>query len=136
MLVNNKAARVITIARGEGLTKCILVPGLNTIPDDMWNDNVKKALQGHIASGIVIPIYKVEKQKVKGDDGKEKTVEVNAPCSPDDIPSDKLDGVVNEIMSEDQADKFESAATKDVVKNKALNRKKAIAKENENRKNA
>ena len=55
--------------------------------------------------------------------------EIEEPCKPDEIPNDKLDGVVNEIQSESQADKFVEASTKESVRAKGMNRKNAIAKE-------
>lgn len=134
MLVNNKAARVITIDRGEGLPKVILVPGLNVIEDDHWTGKVENSLGDHIKRGVIVPIYKVEKQKVKDKDGKEKTVDVNVPCAPDEIPSEKLDDVVGEIMSEDQATKFEKASKKEGTRLKAMNRKKEIHEDLESRK--
>ena len=135
MLVNNKAARVIAVTRGEGTSKLILVPGLNVIPNDHWNDIVKNSLKEHITNGDVVPIYKVEKKKEKGADGKEKVVDVNAPCTPDELPADKLDAVVNEIKSEDQATKFEKASSKEAVRIKAMNRKAEIKEELDSRKN-
>lgn len=134
MLVNNKAACVIAVTRGEGTPKLILVPGLNVIPDEHWNDITKNSLKDHITKGIVVPIYKVAKKKEKGADGKEKVVDVNVPCTPDEIPADKLDDVVNEIKSEDQATKFEKASNKEGVRIKAMNRKKEIHDELDSRK--
>lgn len=134
MLVNNKAARVITIDRGEGMPKTILVPGMNVIPDEYWTGKVEDSLKDHIKRGVIVPIYKVEKQKVKDKDGKEKTVDANVPCTPDEIPTDKLDDVVNELKSEDQCDKFEKASKKELTRVKAANRKKEIHDELESRK--
>ena len=134
MLVNNKAARVITVDCGEGLPKTILVPGVNVIDEKQWNEKVKASLADHIKKGVIVPIYKVEKQKVKGEDGKEKTVDVNVSCTPDEIPTDKLDDVVNELKSEDQCDKFEKNSKKELPRVKAQNRKKEIHDELETRK--
>ena len=134
MLVNNKAARVITVGRGEGVPKLILVPGLNVITDEHWQGVAEKSLKDHIAKGIIVPIYKVEKKTEKDENGKEKKVDVNVPCTPDEIPVDKLDDVVNEIKSEDQATEFEKASNKEGVRIKAMNRKKEIHDEIESRK--
>lgn len=128
MLVNYKEARVLTAEVGTGKPKLILVPGMNVVDDAQW-EAAKGNLSGHIERGLIVPIYKVDKKKVKGDDGKEKLVEVEAPCSPDEIPTEKLDSVVNELKSEAQAEKFEKAASKEVVRVKAMNRKAQIAKE-------
>lgn len=136
MLVNYKKANVLAVERGVGKSKLILEPGINVIEDDIW-ESAKANLAGHIKAGTVVPIYKVEKQKVKekvkGNDGKvteqEVEKEVNVPCTPDDIPADKIDGVVEDIVTEGQADKFVSAATKESVRAKGMNRKNAIAKE-------
>ena len=58
-------------------------------------------------------------------DGKE----VKSPATPDEIPNDQIDDVVNELKSEAQADKFVKAATKESVRAKGMNRKEAIKKE-------
>jgi hypothetical protein len=128
MLVNYKEARVLTAEAGQGKPKLVLVPGVNVVDDAQW-EAAKGSLSGHITRGVIVPIYKVEKEKVKDKDGKEKQVDVEKPCSPDEIPADKLDAVVNEIKSEAQAEKFEKASTKEVTRVKAMNRKAAIAKE-------
>ncbi len=124
MLVNYKNANMLVVEMGNGKQKLMLVPGINVIDDKIW-DGAKATLDAKIKAGIVVPVYKVE--IVKGKDGKE--TEVNKPCTPDDIPNDKLDGVVNEIQSEAQADKFVEASAKESVRAKGMNRKNAIAKE-------
>ena len=124
MLVNYKEARVLTAEVGVGKPKLILVPGVNVLDDATW-EAAKGSLQSHIDRGVIVPIYKVEKKK--GKDGKD--VEVQVPCSPDELPADKLDSVVDEIKSEAQAEKFEKSATKEITRVKAANRKNAIAKE-------
>ena len=124
MLVNYKNANMLVVEMGNGKQKLMLVPGINVIDDKVW-DGAKATLDAKIKAGIVVPVYKVE--IVKGKDGKE--TEVNKPCTPDDIPNDKLDGVVNEIQSEAQADKFVEASSKESVRAKGMNRKNAIAKE-------
>ena len=124
MLVNYNNANMLVVEMGNGKQKLMLVPGINVIDDKVW-DGAKATLDAKIKDGVVVPIYKVE--IVKGKDGKE--TEVNKPCTPDEIPNDKLDGVVNEIQSEAQADKFVEASTKESVRAKGMNRKNAIAKE-------
>lgn len=124
MLVNYKNANMLVVEMGNGKQKLMLVPGINVIDDKVW-DGAKATLDAKIKAGIVVPVYKVE--IVKGKDGKE--TEVNKPCTPDEIPNDKLDGVVNEIQSEAQADKFVEASAKESVRAKGMNRKNAIAKE-------
>lgn len=136
MLVNYKKANIITIERGEGKAKLTLVPGINVVDDEAWKD-AEKNLAGHIKAGLVVPIYKVEKQKVKEEvkdkagkvTEKEVDKEVQVPCTPDEIPNDKIDDVVNEIASEDQADKFIAASSKESVRTKGMNRKNKIAQE-------
>ena len=124
MLVNYKNANMLVVEMGNGKQKLMLVPGINVLDDKVW-EVAKATLDAKIKAGIVVPVYKVE--IVKGKDGKE--TEVNKPCTPDDIPNDKLDGVVNEIQSEAQADKFVEASSKESVRAKGMNRKNAIAKE-------
>ena len=124
MLVNYKNANMLVVEMGNGKQKLMLVPGINVLDDKVWDD-AKATLDAKIKAGIVVPVYKVE--IVKGKDGKE--TEVNKPCTPDEIPNDKLDGVVNEIQSEAQADKFVEASAKESVRAKGMNRKNAIAKE-------
>lgn len=124
MLVNYKNANMLVVEMGNGKQKLMLVPGINVLDDKVW-DGAKATLDAKIKAGIVVPVYKVE--IVKGKDGKE--TEVNKPCTPDEIPNDKLDGVVNEIQSEAQADKFVEASSKESVRAKGMNRKNAIAKE-------
>lgn len=124
MLVNYKNANMLVVEMGNGKQKLMLVPGINVLDDKVWDD-AKATLDAKIKAGIVVPVYKVE--IVKGKDGKE--TEVNKPCTPDEIPNDKLDGVVNEIQSEAQADKFVEASSKESVRAKGMNRKNAIAKE-------
>lgn len=128
MLVNYKIANMLIVEMGEGKQKLKLEPGINVIDDAVWED-AKKTLEGKIKKGDVVPVYKVE--IVKGKDGKE--TEVNKPCTPDEIPNDKIDDVVEEIQSEAQADKFVAASTKESVRAKGMNRKNKIAKELEDR---
>ena len=124
MLVNYKNANMLVVEMGNGKQKLMLVPGINVLDDKVW-EGAKATLDAKIKAGIVVPVYKVE--IVKGKDGKE--TEVNKSCTPDEIPNDKLDGVVNEIQSEAQADKFVEASSKESVRAKGMNRKNAIAKE-------
>ena len=124
MLVNYNNANMLVVEMGNGKQKLMLVPGINVLDDKVW-EGAKATLEAKIKDGVVVPIYKVE--IVKGKDGKE--TEVNKPCTPDEIPNDKLDGVVNEIQSEAQADKFVEASSKESVRAKGMNRKNAIAKE-------
>ena len=119
MLVNYKNANVLAAECGKGEPKLILVPGLNVVDDAHW-EKAKGTLEGHIKRGLVVPIEKVTKK-----DGKE----VKSPATPDEIPNDQIDEVVNEIKSEAQADKFVKAATKESVRAKGMNRKEAIKKE-------
>ena len=128
MLVNYKIANMLIVEMGEGKQKLKLEPGINVIDDAAWED-AKNTLEGKIKKGEVVPIYKVE--NVKGKDGKE--TEVKKPCTPDEIPNDKIDDVVEEIQSEAQADKFVAASTKESVRAKGMNRKNKIAKELEDR---
>lgn len=125
MLVNYKNANVLTAEIGKGKKKLILVPGINVIEDDDWSA-AEKSLEGHIKAGKVVPIYKTETKKVKGKDGKEVETEVKSPVAPDEIPNDQIDGVVSEIKSKTQADKFVRASNKESVRAKAENRKKDI----------
>lgn len=119
MLVNYKNANMLVVEMGNGKQKLMLVPGINVIDDKVW-EGAKATLDAKIKAEIVVPIYKTTKK-----DGKE----IEEPCKPDEIPNDKLDGVVNEIQSEAQADKFVEASTKESVRAKGMNRKNAIAKE-------
>lgn len=119
MLVNYKNANMLVVEMGNGKQKLMLIPGINVLDEDVW-DVAKATLDAKINAGIVVPIYKKTKK-----DGKE----IEEPCQPDEIPDDKLDGVVNEIQSEAQADKFYKASKKDSVRAKAMNRKLDIAKE-------
>ncbi len=143
MLVNYKNANMLVVEMGEGKLKLMLVPGINVIDDNVW-EGAKSTLDAKVKAGIVVPIYKVGKKKVKeevkGKDGsvseKEVEKEVELPCSPDEIPNDKLDAVVNEIQSEAQADKFVEASAKESVRAKGMNRKNAIAKELKVRENS
>ena len=128
MLVNYKIANMLIVEMGEGKQKLKLEPGINVIDDAVW-ESAKKTLEGKIKKGDVVPVYKVE--IVKGKDGKE--TEVAKPCTPDEIPNDKIDDVVNEIQSEAQADKFVEASTKESVRAKGMNRKNKIAKDLEER---
>lgn len=124
MLVNYKNTNILTAHVGEGKPKLILVPGINVVDDKVWKD-AEPTLADHIKRGLVVPIYKVS--KTKGKDGKE--TEVKEPVSPDEIPNDKLDDIVNEIQSEAQADKFLEKSAKESVRAKAANRKNKIAEE-------
>ena len=136
MLVNYKVANMMIVEMGEGKQKLKLEPGINVIDDALW-EGAKKTLESKVKAGLIVPIYKMGKKKVKeevkGKDGSvsEKEVEkdVELPCAPDEIPNDKLDAVVNEIQSEVQADKFVEASAKESVRAKGMNRKNAIAKE-------
>ena len=136
MLVNYKNANMLVVEMGEGKQKLMLVPGINVIDDKVW-EGAKKTLESKVKAGLIVPIYKMGKKKVKeevkGKDGsvseKEVEKEVELPCSPDEIPNDKLDAVVDEIQSEAQADKFVEASAKESVRAKGMNRKNAIAKE-------
>ena len=92
---------------------------MNVVDDAHW-EKAKATLEGHIKRGLVVPIEKVTKK-----DGKE----VKSPATPDEIPNDQIDDVVNELKSEAQADKFVKAATKESVRAKGMNRKEAIKKE-------
>lgn len=128
MLVNYKIANMLIVELGEGKQKLKLEPGINVIDDAVW-ESAKKTLEGKIKKGDVVPVYKVE--IVKGKDGKE--TEVAKPCTPDEIPNDKIDDVIDEIQSEAQADKFVEASTKESVRAKGMNRKNKIAKDLEER---
>ena len=128
MLVNYKIANMLIVELGEGKQKLKLEPGINVIDDAVW-ESAKKTLEGKIKKGDVVPVYKVE--IVKGKDGKE--TEVPKPCTPDEIPNDKIDDVIDEIQSEAQADKFVEASTKESVRAKGMNRKNKIAKDLEER---
>ena len=128
MLVNYKIANMLIVELGEGKQKLKLEPGINVIDDAVWESS-KKTLEGKIKKGDVVPVYKVE--IVKGKDGKE--TEVAKPCTPDEIPNDKIDDVIDEIQSEAQADKFVEASTKESVRAKGMNRKNKIAKDLEER---
>ena len=119
MLVNYKNANVLTVEMGAGKAKLILVPGINVLDDKQWED-AEKTLEGHIKRGLIVPIYKVSKK-----DGKE----VKSPVTPDEIPNEQIDEVVDAIASEAQADKFVKASTKESVLAKAMIRKDAIKKE-------
>ena len=119
MLVNYKNANMLVVEMGNGKPKLKIIPGINVLDEDVW-DGVKANIDAKIKDGVVVPIYKTTKK-----DGKE----IEEPCKPDEIPNDKLDGVVNEIQSEAQADKFVEASTKESVRAKGMNRKNAIAKE-------
>lgn len=142
MLVNYKVANMMVVEMGEGKQKLKLEPGINVIDDALW-EGAKKTLESKIKAGLIVPIYKMGKQKVKeavkGKDGsvseKEVEKEVELPCSPDEIPNDKLDAVVDEIQSEAQADKFVEASAKESVRAKGMNRKNKIAEELKNREN-
>ena len=136
MLVNYKVANMMIVEMGEGKQKLKLEPGINVIDDALW-EGAKKTLESKIKAGLIVPIYKMGKkkvkEKVKGKDGsvseKEVEKEVELPCSPDEIPNDKLDAVVDEIQSEAQADKFVEASAKESVRAKGMNRKNKIAEE-------
>ena len=119
---------MLIVELGEGKQKLKLEPGINVIDDAVWESS-KKTLEGKIKKGDVVPVYKVE--IVKGKDGKE--TEVAKPCTPDEIPNDKIDDVIDEIQSEAQADKFVEASTKESVRAKGMNRKNKIAKDLEER---
>ena len=90
------------------------------IEDKHW-EQAKKNLADHIKNGVVVPIEKVTKDK----EGKEKKTY----ATPDEIPNDQIDDVVNEIKSETQADNFVKASQKESVRAKAMNRKADIKKE-------
>ena len=143
MLVNYKVANMMIVELGEGKQKLKLEPGINVIDDALW-EGAKKTLESKIKAGLIVPIYKMGKKKVKeevkGKDGsvseKEVEKEVELPCSPDEIPNDKLDAVVDEIQSEAQADKFVEASAKESVRAKGMNRKNKIAEELKNRENS
>lgn len=143
MLVNYKVANMMIVEMGEGKQKLKLEPGINVIDDALW-EGAKKTLESKIKAGLIVPIYKMGKKKVKeevkGKDGsvseKEVEKEVELPCSPDEIPNDKLDAVVEEIQSEAQADKFVEASAKESVRAKGMNRKNKIAEELKNRENS
>ena len=143
MLVNYKVANMMIVEMGEGKQKLKLEPGINVIDDALW-EGAKKTLESKIKAGLIVPIYKMGKKKVKeevkGKDGsvseKEVEKEVELPCSPDEIPNDKLDAVVDEIQSEAQADKFVEASAKESVRAKGMNRKNKIAEELKNRENS
>lgn len=124
MLVNYKKANMLTCPLGDGKPKLVLIPGINVLSDEIWKQ-AEKTLADHIKRGLIVPIYKVVKNK--GKDGKE--TEEKSPVTPDEIPNDQLDDVVNEIQSEAQADKFVEAATKESVRAKAMNRKTKIREE-------
>lgn len=142
MLVNYKVANMMIVEMGEGKQKLKLEPGINVIDDALW-EGAKKTLESKIKAGLIVPIYKMGKKKVKeevkGKDGsvseKEVEKEVELPCSPDEIPNEKLDAVVEEIQSEAQADKFVEASAKESVRAKGMNRKNKIAEELKNREN-
>ena len=119
MLVNYKNANVLTAEMGTGKSKLILVPGINVLDDKQW-EIAEKTLEGHIKRGLIVPIYKVSKK-----DGKD----VKSPVTPDEIPNEQIDEVVEAIASEAQADKFVKASTKESVLAKAMIRKDAIKKE-------
>lgn len=119
MLVNYKNANVLTAEMGTGKLKLILVPGINVLDDKQW-EAAEKTLESHIKRGLIVPIYKVTKK-----DGKD----VKSPVTPDEIPNEQIDEVVDAIASEAQADKFVKASTKESVRAKAMNRKDAIKKE-------
>lgn len=143
MLVNYKVANMMIVEMGEGKQKLKLEPGINVIDDAIW-EGAKKTLESKVKAGLIVPIYKMGKKKVKeevkGKDGsvseKEVEKEVELPCSPDEIPNDKLDAVVDEIQSEAQADKFVEASAKESVRAKGMNRKNKIAEELKNRENS
>lgn len=128
MLVNyknsNENSNILVCSVGEGKPKFVLVPGLNVVEDSIWKD-AEKTLGEHIKKGLIVPIYKVTKSK--GKDGKE--TEEKSPVTPDEIPNDQLDAVVDSIQSEAQADKFVENATKESVRAKGMNRKNKIKEE-------
>lgn len=124
MLVNYKKANILVVELGVGKSKLVLIPGINVLDDKVWQE-AEKNLADHIKAGLVKPIYKVTKKT--GKDGKE--TEIKEPVTPDEIPNDQVDAVVNEIQSEKEADKFIKASSKESVRAKAANRKNAIAKE-------
>lgn len=126
MLVNYKKENVLTVECGKGEPKLVLVPGVNVIDDAHW-EKAKAALDDHMKRGLVVPIEKVTKK-----DGKE----VKSPATPDDIPNEQIDEVVNAIQSEAQAEKFVKASTKESVRAKGMNRKNDIAKELASRANS
>lgn len=128
MLVNYKNSNIITCSVGEGKPKFVLVPGLNVVEDSIWSD-AEKSLADHIKKGLIVPIYKVTKSKGKGKDGKEVEEETKSPVTPDEIPNDQLDAVVDSIQSEAQADKFVESSTKESVRAKGMNRKNKIKEE-------
>jgi precorrin-2 methylase len=119
MLVNYKNANILTAEMGTGKPKLVLVPGINVLEDAVW-EAAEKTLAEHIKRGLIVPIYKVSKK-----DGKD----VKSPVTPDEIPNEQIDEVVDAIASEAQADKFVKASTKESVRAKAMNRKDAIKKE-------
>ena len=119
MLVNYKNANILTAEMGTGKPKLVLVPGINVLKDAVWEE-AEKTLDEHIKRGLIVPIYKVSKK-----DGRD----VKSPVTPDEIPNDQIDEVVDAIASEAQADKFVKASTKESVRAKAMNRKDAIKKE-------
>lgn len=119
MLVNYKNANILTAEMGTGKPKLVLVPGINVLEDAVWGA-AEKTLAEHIKRGLIVPIYKVSKK-----DGKD----VKSPVTPDEIPNEQIDEVVDAIASEAQADKFVKASTKESVRAKAMNRKDAIKKE-------
>lgn len=136
MLVKYNKSNLLTVGLGEGKTKLVFVPGLNVISDADW-DFAKATLADHIKKGILEPLVKVEKvktkTKTKGKDGKETEVEteteVEKPLTPDEIPNDKLEGVVNSLQSEAQAEKFINSADKESVRAAGARRQRAIEKE-------
>lgn len=119
MLVNYKNANILTAEMGTGKPKLILVPGINVLDDKQW-EGAEKTLEGHIKRGLIVPIYKVSKK-----DGKD----VKSPVTPDEIPNEQIDEVIDAIASEAQADKFVKSSTKESVRAKAMNRKDAIKNE-------
>ena len=129
MLVNYKKANIMAVEIGVGKSKLILVPGVNVLDDTIWKE-AEKNLANQIKAGTVVPIYKVTKKT--GKDGKE--TEIKESVTPDEIPNNQLDSVINEIQSENEADKFINASTKESVRAKAANRKNAISKEIEDKK--
>lgn len=119
MLVNYKKANLLVVEMGVGVNKLQIVPGINVIDDKLW-DVAKKNLADKINDGIIVPIEKTVKKGEK---------ETKESISPDEIPEDKIDAVVNEIQSEKQAEKFVQVSKKESVRAKGMNRKNAIAKE-------